>query len=89
MGIFRLAVYLIVGYIVGIFLAGPGIFSWTISATAWGNITVYMYLLFWPFILIFFFFFWAIILFVVIVVGLFFLEKLTIIVMAVWNKISK
>jgi hypothetical protein len=48
----RLAMYLLMGYLVGLWLAAPGIFSWTLPATAWGNLMVYIYLLLWPIILI-------------------------------------
>jgi hypothetical protein len=48
----RLAMYLLMGYLVGLWLAAPGIFSWTLHATAWGNLMVYIYLLLWPIILI-------------------------------------
>lgn len=52
-------VYLFVGYLVGIWLAAPGLFSWTVSATAWNNLLVYAYMLFWPFIVLWHFIIWA------------------------------
>jgi len=64
--------YLFIGYLVGIWLAAPGLFSWTVTATAWHNLMVYAYMLFWPFILIWTFMLWALlfaaIIFVVVVI---------------------
>lgn len=50
--IFSTLFYLLVGYVVGLFLAPAGLFSLTIAATQWGNILTWVYLLFWPFILV-------------------------------------
>jgi hypothetical protein len=69
-------VYLFIGYLVGIWLAAPGIFSWTVSATAWGNLLVYAYMLFWPLILLFHFIIWFIAIFAVGLVIYLILEKL-------------
>lgn len=55
------AIYLFAGYLVGIWIAGPGLFSWTVAATAWGNILVYAYMLFWPLILMWYAFIFVII----------------------------
>jgi hypothetical protein len=62
----RLNMYLFAGYLVGLWLAAPGIFSWTFSATLWGNLMVYIYLVFWPFILMWTLFVWSL-LFVIII----------------------
>ena len=60
--------YTIIGYLVGLWLAAPGLFSWTLAATQWGNLMVYVYLLFWPFILMWTFFLWALLIAAVIFV---------------------
>lgn len=58
--IFNTAVYMTLGYLVGLWLAAPGLFSTTLAMTQWGNIVTWAYLLFWPFILIFHFALWII-----------------------------
>lgn len=67
--------YLLIGYLVGIWLAAPGIFSWTVSATQWGNILVYVYMLFWPFILLFHFVLWIIAIVLIFIVVAMILER--------------
>jgi hypothetical protein len=77
----RLALYLLMGYLVGLWMAAPGIFSWTLAATAWGNLMVYIYLLLWPIILIWTFVVWSllfcVIIFVILVVYAYLVGKLT------------
>jgi hypothetical protein len=77
----RLAMYLLMGYLVGLWLAAPGIFSWTVATTAWGNLMVYIYLLLWPIILIWTFVVWSllfcVVIFVICVVYAYFFDKLT------------
>jgi hypothetical protein len=52
-------IYLGMGYIVGLLLSAPGVFSMTLSLTLWSNIMVYVYLLLWPLVLILHFMFWG------------------------------
>ena len=47
----KLAASILIGYFVGLWLA-PELFSVDITETAWSNIWVYVYLLFWVFILL-------------------------------------
>jgi hypothetical protein len=54
-------VYLFVGYLVGLWLAAPGLFSATVTLTAWGNLWVYVWLLFWPFILFWYATIWVLV----------------------------
>ena len=42
--------YLLIGYLVGVWMA-PALFSMTVTLTAWANIWVYVYILFWPAVL--------------------------------------
>ena len=69
MRIFSTLVYLFVGYVVGLWLAAPGLFSATLTLTAWSNIWTWVWILFWPFLLLWHFLVWAI----VICVGIFFM----------------
>jgi len=69
-------IYLFVGYLVGIWLAAPGLFSWTVSMTAWNNLLVYAYMLFWPFILLFHFLIWILLIAAVLFVLYMIAEKL-------------
>jgi hypothetical protein len=75
------AMYLFMGYLVGLWMAAPGIFSWTLAATAWGNAMTYAYMLFWPIILMWTFVVWAmlfcVIIFVILAVYAYLAGKLT------------
>jgi hypothetical protein len=62
MQLINYSAYLFVGYLVGIWLAAPGLFSWTVTATMWSNLLVYVYMVFWPFILLWYFLIAALIL---------------------------
>lgn len=74
--VFVTLVYLFFGYIVGLWLAAPGLFSATVSLTTWSNIWVYVWLLFWPFMLLWHFIIWVLIICAVLFVAYLILEKI-------------